>query len=1048
MAIRDISGWTQADPNSRIALGKYRARFTGLTKQEIAYLYDTEANLGANFSGDFTHHLTFELDDYTGASLVYPWVLKDGISDMCPITDSLYSPPHSDSGASVYSGSGWFARPFTVVATHYTYLLKIKAYKVGTPSNPLTIRIVGATDGHPDVTNKTYSTGTVNPTTFTATALPGAWQSISMSSYQLQAGTTYWLVVSSAGGNIDNRVFWVGDTDDGSVKKSTSSNDVWDTTYTTFTISYQEIYAPDAIFVKVAANVVSLDEWYHGTWQSSATTYTIPTRYRYRPLGLKVVRSGSTLTLNVYSDAAEQVCLTTGAVPTLALTSVEDYDNLYLLNTYYDNTASTAVSGMVGQLYIDEAPPAYFTVADSALLPFDLPIADWGGIHDGDHDDFSEYLTADPVKWTKADSGGTPTNEKGTPDGETGDWAHLVGDDTDDAGAYYTITEANHNSCMAGFKVHYVAGGSFDVGQVSSAYRVTGASYWAAAQVYRTADGYFWRLKASMALGTLTGTNATYQLSMGKTYQTVLAVSVSVLAHAILYVRCLDDTTDTATTYKSWTPVDILYLGSGLPLVLGFTKVYAGVTSATFDDEVGDRYLSEFKFIPYHTDTTANAIARGGVGDKTLGMVVMSNIAHADVDHMTLFKKVDGGDWALALENFETYCNLNQGIVYDDANARWLSCKSNYWTEDFDLYESADLTNWSLLAEGAQGFFPSRIIEGGKLYGFGFQTAVGGKYPFAFCKLTLANATMESAWLYKDEDVLTKDCFEWYFFRRTSDSRLMAMCRADPTAAPYPSTNWIVECQDVYGAANEGVNKDSGTADGNTANKLIDSGAAWTTTVPVAVGWSAWNTTDGTRGYVKAIDNATTLSIMDINGADVDLFPDGNETYVLSCWGKPQGITPSGGLAYGTSDYDSRTAWLSCFAFAGNLYMQAANRRYFDAVSDDMLVFSITRMTVCKASAETGQIIAERQWDYVGGGTYASAAGLLLTGNGSIDAARQSGNHYIDYTSQLGVAMYLKLDVIDILSPAAASWNKRSIAAGKSWNKHENLASINRVVLT
>mgnify|MGYP003152466458 FL=1 len=94
----------------------------------------------------------------------------------------------------------------------------------------------------------------------------------------------------------------------------------------------------------------------------------------------------------------------------------------------------------------------------------------------------------------------------------------------------------------------------------------------------------------------------------------------------------------------------------------------------------------------------------------------------------------------------------------------------------------------------------------------------------------------------------------------------------------------------------------SGTCNVNSANKLVD------TTRPlqinptrgsfvqsleaapsqgqvadqgVQVGDVVYNTTDWTAGLVKAVDSAIQLSIMDAEGADLDLFPDGNETYSI-----------------------------------------------------------------------------------------------------------------------------------------------------------------------
>ena len=94
----------------------------------------------------------------------------------------------------------------------------------------------------------------------------------------------------------------------------------------------------------------------------------------------------------------------------------------------------------------------------------------------------------------------------------------------------------------------------------------------------------------------------------------------------------------------------------------------------------------------------------------------------------------------------------------------------------------------------------------------------------------------------------------------------------------------------------------SGTCNVNSANKLVD------TTRPlqinptrgsfvqsleaapsqgqvadqgVQVGDVVYNTTDWTAGLVKAVDSAIQLSIMDAEGADLDLFPAGTENYAI-----------------------------------------------------------------------------------------------------------------------------------------------------------------------
>lgn len=74
----------------------------------------------------------------------------------------------------------------------------------------------------------------------------------------------------------------------------------------------------------------------------------------------------------------------------------------------------------------------------------------------------------------------------------------------------------------------------------------------------------------------------------------------------------------------------------------------------------------------------------------------------------------------------------------------------------------------------------------------------------------------------------------------------------------------------------------TGTADGNTANKLVDSGALFTTVNGgIQKRDIAVNTTDGTACFVQAIDSATTLSLADASNSSSDTFPDGNENYEI-----------------------------------------------------------------------------------------------------------------------------------------------------------------------
>ena len=73
-----------------------------------------------------------------------------------------------------------------------------------------------------------------------------------------------------------------------------------------------------------------------------------------------------------------------------------------------------------------------------------------------------------------------------------------------------------------------------------------------------------------------------------------------------------------------------------------------------------------------------------------------------------------------------------------------------------------------------------------------------------------------------------------------------------------------------------------GTANGNTANKLVDSTTDFNATRGgVQLRDIAVNTTDNTAAFVGDIDSATTLSLKDISNSNTDVFHDGNETYEI-----------------------------------------------------------------------------------------------------------------------------------------------------------------------
>lgn len=86
----------------------------------------------------------------------------------------------------------------------------------------------------------------------------------------------------------------------------------------------------------------------------------------------------------------------------------------------------------------------------------------------------------------------------------------------------------------------------------------------------------------------------------------------------------------------------------------------------------------------------------------------------------------------------------------------------------------------------------------------------------------------------------------------------------------------IVHAYTIY--VRDGTKK-TGTADSNVANKLHDTGEFVATTT--WAGRRVFNVDDGTWGVVSARDSDDQLSIVDTAGAALDLFPDGDEAYVI-----------------------------------------------------------------------------------------------------------------------------------------------------------------------
>jgi len=85
--------------------------------------------------------------------------------------------------------------------------------------------------------------------------------------------------------------------------------------------------------------------------------------------------------------------------------------------------------------------------------------------------------------------------------------------------------------------------------------------------------------------------------------------------------------------------------------------------------------------------------------------------------------------------------------------------------------------------------------------------------------------------------------------------------------AAFSGTSWVIADGGDTTAA------DSGTADTNTLNHIIQAAQNFTSTV--AVGMTAWNTDDNTYGNVTVVNSDTDLT------CDADVCPDGDEAYTI-----------------------------------------------------------------------------------------------------------------------------------------------------------------------
>jgi hypothetical protein len=123
----------------------------------------------------------------------------------------------------------------------------------------------------------------------------------------------------------------------------------------------------------------------------------------------------------------------------------------------------------------------------------------------------------------------------------------------------------------------------------------------------------------------------------------------------------------------------------------------------------------------------------------------------------------------------------------------------------------------------------------------------------------------------------------------------------------------------------------TGTADADVANSLSVSTATFQTDL-VQVDDEIYNLTDLTKGYVKAVSSETVITCKDADGNDLDLFPDGNEDFMIRML-SPVGLGTHKsriGAAYnnGSSNLDNST------------YTQIQEEKYYSESAGDFTITS------------------------------------------------------------------------------------------------------------
>lgn len=135
----------------------------------------------------------------------------------------------------------YVAQTFTPSISHYINIVKIKAFRVGSPGN-ITVSIT-AVDGDGKPTGPDLSTGTFNGDIIT-TDSGGEWISIGMSEYLIESSTQYAIVVKALEGDATNWLAWLVDYSGSSSYTGGEGwwydGDIWDNEGDVFDMMFEE----------------------------------------------------------------------------------------------------------------------------------------------------------------------------------------------------------------------------------------------------------------------------------------------------------------------------------------------------------------------------------------------------------------------------------------------------------------------------------------------------------------------------------------------------------------------------------------------------------------------------------------------------------------------------------------------------------------------------------------------------------------------------------------------------------------------------------------